>query len=142
MSRATRFAGNDYVFLLANQNVDSGRGPDTFLSIAQQEDSVTYSVGLDGEGVFTFMPGRPALITLTLMQTSAGNALLTALFEASAAAGGILYPCAGQDSRGTSKIISEACAITKLPDETFGKEAGTVEWAILVHNPKRVVGSH
>lgn len=138
---AKRYSADDYTFLLAKQKVDSGRGPDTFLTVAQQEDSVTYSVGLDGEGVFNFIPGRPVLVTLTVMQTSAANALLTALHIASEAAGGLLYPCEGQDSRGTSKIISEACAITKLPDETFGKEAGTVDWAIIVHNPLRAVGS-
>jgi hypothetical protein len=141
MSRATRYSAEDYTFLLAGQKVDSGRGQDTFLTIAQQEDSVTYSVGLDREGVFNFIPGRPVLVTLTLMQTSTANALLTELHNASDAAGGLLYPCAGQDSRGTSKIVSDACAITKLPDEGFGKESGTVDWAIIVHNPLRTVGS-
>lgn len=140
--RATRYSADDYVFDLAGQRVDSGRGPDTFIEIAQQNDDFTYNAGIDGEGVFSHNKNRGTLVTLTLMQTSAGNALLSALHNASIKAGGLLYPCAGQDARGTSKIISEACMITKMPDESFAKEAGTVSWAIMVHNPQREVGSH
>lgn len=140
--RATRYSGNDYVLDVAGVNIDSGRGPDTFVEIAQQEDDFTYAAGLDGEGVFAENLNHYTLVTLYLMQTSTGNAKLTALHNASRLAGGLLYPISGQDSRGTSKIVSEACMIMKMPDEAFAKEAGVIAWVIGVHDPDRIIGSH
>ena len=142
MARATRYSGNDYVLTVAGFDIDSGRGPDTFVEISQQEDDVTYAAGLDGEGVFSENLNRYTLITVYLMQTSAGNARLSALHNASRRAGVLLYPISGQDARGTSKIVSEACVITKMPDEAFAKEAGVVTWVIGVHAPEREIGSH
>ena len=139
--RATRYCADDYVFLLGGLAVDSGRGPDTFLTVAQNADTSTYQAGIDGEGVFSESKDNSATITLTLMQTSAGNALLSEMYRVQQATGTLL-PCSGQDSRGTSKMASEACKITRLPDETFAKEAGTVEWTIIAHNLIRQVGSH
>lgn len=140
--RATRYSGDDYVLTLAGLNIDSGRGPETFVEIAQQEDDVNYTAGMDGEGVFWENKNTSTVLTVYLMQTSAGNAVMSALHNASKAAGVLLYPISGQDSRGTSKIISEACAIAKMPDEAFAKEPGVIAWMIKIHAPERTVGSH
>jgi hypothetical protein len=140
--RATRYSGNDYVLTVGGLDIDSGRGPDTFVEIAQQEDDVNYSAGMDGEGVFSENLNRYTIITVYLMQTSTGNARLSALHNASRRAGVLLYPVSGQDSRGTSKIVAEACVIAKMPDEAFAKEAGVTTWVLKVHAPEREIGSH
>lgn len=140
--RATRYSGNDYVLSIANVNIDSGRGPDTFVEISQQGDDFGYSAGMDEEGVFFQNNNSYTLLTVTLMQTSKGNAVLSALHNASKRAGGIMYPISGEDSRGTSKIISEACMIMKMPDEAITREPGVTQWIIGVHAPEREIGSH
>lgn len=140
--RATRYSGNDYVLSIANVNIDSGRGPDTFVEIAQQGDDFGYSAGMDEEGVFFQNNNSYTLLTVTLMQTSKGNAVLSALHNASKRAGGIMYPISGEDSRGTSKIVSEACMIMKMPDEAITREPGVTQWIIGVHAPEREIGSH
>ena len=140
--RATRYSADDYSLSIANLEINSGRGTDTFVEIAAQEDDFGYKAGIDGEGVFYEIPGDYTLITVYLMQTSAGNALLSGLHIASKKAKGLLYPIAGSDSRGTSKIISEACMIMKMPDEAFAKEPGVITWVIGVHDPERLIGSH
>lgn len=140
--RATRYSGNDYVLSVANVNIDSGRGPDTFVEIAQQGDDFGYSAGMDEEGVFFQNNNSYTLLTVTLMQTSKGNAVLSALHNASKRAGGIMYPISGEDSRGTSKIVSEACMIMKMPDEAITREPGVTQWIIGVHAPEREIGSH
>jgi hypothetical protein len=142
MGRATRYSAKDYVLTIAGVDIDSGRGTDTFVEIAQQEDDVNYTAGLDEEGVFWENTNRATIMTVYLMQTSTGNAKLSALHNASRRAGILLYPISGQDSRGTSKIVSEACAIAKMPDEAFAKEPGVIAWMIKIHAPEREIGSH
>lgn len=143
MSRATRYSAKDYVLDLANLPIDSGRGTDTFVEIAGEEDDFGYQGGLDGEGVFFELSASEyTILTVYLMQTSAGNATLSALHIASKKARGIMYPISGQDTGGTSKIVSEAAMILKLPDEAWAKEPGVNAWRIGVHKPDRFVGGH
>lgn len=142
MSRATRYSAKDYALTVANVTLDSGRGADTFVEIAGEEDDFGYQAGLDGEGVFFSNPKKYTILTVYMMQTSQANAVLSALHLASLAAEGIMYPVSGQDSRGTSKIVSEAAMILKMPDEVYAKEPGVTAWRIGVHKPDRFVGGH
>lgn len=141
-SRATRYSADDYTLTIAGVTIESGKGPDTFVEIAQQGDDFEYTAGIDGEGVFSHNENRYTLMSVHLLQTSSGNAVLSALHSASVRAKGLLYPIHGEDSRGTSKIVSEAAVIVKTPDETIARAAGETVWVIGIHNPIRTVGSH
>lgn len=141
-SRDTNYSGNAITFTFAGAMIESGRGPDTFLEIAQQEDDFTYQAGIDGEGVWSENRNRYTVMTLTLMQTAAGNDVLSAIHNASKLAGGLPSPVYAEDRRGNSKLVSGSAMILKTPDETFAKEAGTTVWTIGVHEPERIVGGH
>lgn len=141
-NRATPYSASALVFTLAGFDILKGIGPDTVLEIDQEGETVTYAQGLDGEGVFSFHPGGATRAKVTLMQTSAANQKLSALYTAAMAAGGLLYPCTWADGKGTSSGVGASAAITKLPPEKFGKEADVNTWEVIVHDPARIVGGH
>lgn len=140
--RATGYSAAAVAFTVGTLDVMKGLGSDTALEVDQENETVTYAQGLDGEGVFSFHPGGATRVKLTLMQTSAANQVLGALYTASLAAGGLLYPCYWADGKGASSGVGASAAITKLPPEKWGKEADVNVWEIIVHEPVRVVGGH
>ncbi len=140
--RSTVYSAQAITFSVAGLDVANGLGKDVFLEIEQEGDDYTYTQGLDGEGVFSLVPGGPTRLKATLLQTAAGNGVLTALHKASLLAGGLTYPIYWEDRKGTSKGISAAGVIAKLPNEKFGKEADENVWEFILHDPERLVGGH
>jgi hypothetical protein len=140
--RSTVYSGNAITLSVGLMAIDGGKGADTFLEIEEEEDDWEYTVGIDGEGVFSLMPAGPTRIKVTLLQTSAGNAILSALHIASKEAEGLTYPVYYEDRKGTSKGASASAVITKLPPEKFGKSSDSVTWELLCHGMARFVGGH
>jgi hypothetical protein len=141
-NRATVYSANAVTLNFATQLIESGRGPDEFLKIEQQSDDFSHSSGLDGEGVWNELLDKYSIITVTLMQTAAGNGVLWAIHQASKLLGGSPAPLYIEDRKGTSKTADTSSLILKTPDETYAKEAGTTVWIIGANSPTRVVGGH
>lgn len=131
-----------FTLMLGGFQIESGRGNDTFVEIATQEDFMTHTAGIDGEGTWSVNKNNYAIVSIHLMQTSSGNQVITAMHNASKLAGGILYPIFGEDRNGTYKIASDECAILKDPDWTIAKEAGVVVWIVGVDRPEIFSGGH
>ena len=74
-SAVTTYSADAWSFNYAGLSIATGKGPDEFLKFEQQEDEVTAKSGLDGEAVFSVNPGRIRKCTLTLLETSKGNAV-------------------------------------------------------------------
>jgi hypothetical protein len=140
--RQTVYSANAITLNVATQSIESGRGTDEFLRIEQQEDDFSHTEGIDGEGVWNEMAGRYTIITVTLLQTAAGNGVLWAIHEASMLEGGLPVPIYIADRKGTSKLVATEAMILKTPDETFAKEAGTVTWTIGCVPDARIMGGH
>lgn len=141
--RATTWSANAWSFNYAGIPIETGKGKDEFLKIEQQADDFSYTQGIDGEGVFNQLNATFTKVTLTLLQTSAGNAVLSAIAIASRQTeGGQIAPLVIMDRLGTSKTISIAAVIMKVPDETVSSEAGSVVWEFGLHEPTRFIGSH
>lgn len=142
MSRTTVYSGNEVTFMYAGVPIESGRGDDEFLRVEQQEDDFSYKAGVDGEGVWSENRNRYTVVYATLLQTSSGNVALSAIHNASKLVGGLPAPIYIQDRKGTSTLVSDSAIILKTPDETYSREAGTIQWTFGVHNPQRFVGGH
>lgn len=140
--RSSVYSANAVTLVFGGLTVESGRGPDEFLRIEQEEDDFSYAAGIDGEGVFSEFNNKLTRVTVTLMQTAAGNGVLSAIHIASKKLNGSPSPIYIEDRKGTSKLVSSASMIMKTPDETYAKEAGTTVWVIGVHDPERFVGGH
>lgn len=141
-NRSTVYSANAITFSLAKQQIESGRGPDTFLEVDQQEDDFSHASGLDGEGVWNELLDKYCICTLTLLQTAAGNGVLWAIHAASKAAGGLPSPLFSEDRKGGFKLVGTDALILKNPTQTFAKEAGTQVWKIGVTPDVFVVGGH
>lgn len=139
---AKPYSAKEIKFFINAIPIDSGRADGTFLEIAQQNPDINYTPSADGDGVFSQRHDRYTVYRLTLLQTSAGNSVLSALHNASLLAGGIQYPIYTEDSNGTSRSADTEGMILKTPDETYATEAGTVVWEIGAKSPERFVGGH
>lgn len=140
--RQTVYSANAVTLNVATQAISSGRGTDTFLKIEQKSDDFSHTAGIDGEGCWNELKDDYTEITVTLLQTSAGNGVLWAIHNASKLAGGIPVPLYIEDRKGTSLLVASSAMILKNADETYAKEAGTVEWVIGCSPDVRVVGGH
>lgn len=138
------YSANEITCIVGGIPLDSGRGDDEFIAIAKVEDTYTAKAGVDGEVTFSESKNNLHTVTITLMQTSSGNALLSALHtgDIKTAGGAGIVPIAIRDEQGRDLFIAAESRITKFPDQSYSKEAGTVQWALLVPNPERFVGGH
>lgn len=91
----------------------------------------TMQMGADGSGQHSLHGDRSGKITLRLLKTSPTNRQLMAMYVAQTSDAGASH---GQNTisltdtnRGDS-ITASQCAFSKVPDLTYGKEAGLVEW--------------
>jgi hypothetical protein len=141
-SRSTVYSANAWTFNFGGLAIETGKGKDEFLKITQKEDTFSYQQGIDGEGVFSWTGATSVEVELTLLQTSAGNAVLSAIHNASLLLGGSPSPLFIEDRNGTSKTASVAALIKKWPDDGAASEAGMTKWEFIVHDPVRFVGSH
>lgn len=94
-------------------------------------DNATFTVGLDGHTGAVINPNKSGEITLTLLQTSASNAVLTSMFKLSAQGfiGSPSVPISITDlsSTGTS-VFAAKCHLKRAPDLELGLEIGKPEW--------------
>lgn len=142
--RATVYSSNQVSVEMGGLVIDSGRGKDNgpFLKIAQDGDDFDYAQSNDGEGVFFQLAPGKTKVTIILMQTAASNATLSVLHRASKAAGGLPVPMTVRDGGGSGKMVTVAALISKMPDEEYAAEPGTIEWDLIVHDPERIAGAH
>ncbi len=110
----------------------SGFAPDTFLMVEKNVDIFSLQVGADGEACRTRSRNNSARMTVTLMQSSPVNDLLSALHEVDRAApsGSGCLPFLVKDLVGRSLFAAELSWIVKPAPAEFGVEAGTREWVI------------
>jgi hypothetical protein len=141
-ARTTVYSADAWSFNFAGLQIETGKGTDEFLKIEQQDDNVTAQVGIDGETVFSVLPQGLVKISLTLLQVSKGNGVLSAYHNASIKAGGLPAVLGIEDRNGTSRVVSPSAMIIRFPDETAAKEAGVVVWEFLVAASERFVGNH
>lgn len=127
---------NDVVLIAAGVPVDSGRGDDTFLKLKWMSPRYTTKVGVDGEVVRTKSNDKRLQATVTVLQTSAGNALLQTLhaLDTNSSNGAGVGPFMVKDRNGFTLYTGAQCWVAQPPDPDFGKEAGTRDWIIEVAN--------
>lgn len=120
-----------------------GYGPDTFLSIEFTSPRFSTQVGVDGKATRSKMLDRSAKATLTLMQSSLSNDLLSALaiLDANTPNGAGVGAFLVRDRNGTSIYEAAECWIESVPNPQFGKEATTREWVIAIAKLNAFTGS-
>ncbi len=103
-------------------------------------ETFTMKVGADGKVSRSKTLNLSAIVTITLMQTSACNDLLGALhlLDRNAANGAGIVPLYIRDRGGRSVYTGAQAWIAKAPDLTFGNEASPRAWVIHVSRLNRI----
>jgi hypothetical protein len=125
--------------------IDSLMGPDEFLRIEKAEDDVVYEASADGGGTLNVIRSGEHTVTIVLKKTSPANKALSAMHKAGRllAQGILIVPVAVVDRGSNGDVfVTDKAWIKRLPDESYGKQAGDVEWALGAHNPERFLAGH
>ena len=108
----------------------SGYSEDSAITVEHDEDDWTLQMGVDGEGTRSKTSNRSATVTISLMQSSATNDLLSAERELDintpGGTGG--KPFIIKDNSGTTLFSMETAWIQKPPTAELNREATAREW--------------
>lgn len=140
--------GKSAVYNLANVVLTIGGVPITgfgsgaSITIEQDEDDLTKTVGLDGEVALNVTNNTHATATITMLETSAGYTTISTLQAGQrgliAAGTPILaYPFSMVDLRSGESITSGLCLFMNRPGITKGKEASDREFRLHLDSPVR-----
>lgn len=131
----TKFYDADEISLsLSGLPLDSGYADGEFCRIEQESDDFSDKVGTDGEVTRSKTNDKRATISIILMQTSTGNALLSALnnLDLNAPNGLGVGAFLARDRSGLALYTATAAWVSKPPDVSFDREATAREWTIRV----------
>lgn len=122
----------------------SGYADGTFVSVEQNEDSFSLSVGADGDACRAKTNNRSGRITLTLLQSSLSNDLLTAqhALDILSPNGDGIGPFLMKDNSGRSLYAAEKAWIVKPATSAFGRDVESREWIIESDNLLQSVGGN
>ena len=113
------------------------------ITFTPTEEINTMQIGADGIGQHSLHANRSGTVTVRLLRTSPVNALLSALYAfqtASSSAHGQNTISLVDSQRGDSVTASQV-AFGRVPDLTFAKAAGTVEWIFHAIRIDRFLGA-
>ncbi len=124
--------------------VEGGFGEDTFIEIEYLSPAFVTKVGADGSVTRSATNDNRAKITLTLMQSSIENALLSALhnIDKNAGNGAGVGPLLIKDNQGTSLYAGEKSWITGHPKVVFSKSGEARAWEIECANLESFTGGN
>ena len=104
------------------------------VSVERNEDTFTLQVGTDGDGTRSKTNNRSGKFTLSVMQSSAANKALSAIFLLDELANSGVVPVLVKDGSGASFYAAATAWLMKPPTADFKREAGAREWVIETDN--------
>lgn len=130
--------------IFAGIPVDGGYAEGEFCRIEQTEEDFLTVIGTDGEVSRSKSNNKSAKVTLSLMQTAAVNAALSALnnLDKRAGNGAGVGPLLIKDRQGTSLYTASKAWISKPPDVSFDKTATARAWEITCADLERLDGGN
>lgn len=120
------------VGIVVGGSLITGFAPDTFIGIDQNNDSFTLQMGADGDAARSKSNDRSATITLSLLQTSLSNDVLSALhnLDINSPSGDGIGAFQVRDNSGNLLVRAAKCWVRKPPTVEMGREAGVREWTL------------
>jgi hypothetical protein len=114
----------------------------TFLSMARDSDTWTKIVGASGEVARSKSNDQSGVLTLTLLQTSASNDLLSALATTDELTNNGVGPLLIKDNSGRLLLQAESSWIQKPSDVERAQETSNTEWTIAYDKDTGLRGGH
>ena|SRR5579859_4256044 len=114
--------------------IDSGFAPGSFIVVAKNEDDWKIKVGADGSVARSQILDNTSTAKLKLLQTAAGNALLSQLRQldqgSQNGAGVGMFELRDRTTTGQLLVRADHCWIQKPPDAERADEIVEPEWTI------------
>lgn len=120
----------------------SGFADGTFVTVVRDEDSWSLAIGTDGEGARAKSNNKSGTITVTLLQTSDSNRILSDFALADELSNSGVFPLLVKDASGNSLYTAETAWVQKPADSEFAREVGNREWTIRTDNLQVYVGGN
>lgn len=113
-----------------------GFAEDAAISLEHDEDHWSHQVGVDGEGTRSKTSNKSATLTVSLMQSSDSNDLLSieAGLDEIAPGGTGGKALLIKDEGGSSVYAAESAWIQRRPTAEFNRDASVREWVIRIDN--------
>jgi len=123
------------VIITFGPHIITGYAEETFVSVEEMGDGISSVVGANGEKARSMSQNRSLTITLTLLQTSKSNDLLSAAWDVDRASHGEgAPPFAMTDLTGRSLIADPSSWIVKKPNSEFSSTTSNREWTFETSN--------
>ena len=115
-----------------------GWAPDSFVNAERSEDAVTPLTGSDGETIDSISANENGTITLTLMDSSLSNVVLSLLLKAltnKLTPVRFVFPVTITDASSLATVaFSPACTVRKVAPLSRGAQTGNNEWMLNAPN--------
>lgn len=115
-------------------HVVQGYADGTFVEVARNEQSFSLQVGTDGEGTRSKTNNKSGTVTLTLMQSSQSNDVLSGFSLADELSSAGVFPLSVVDKSGKTIVAAETAWIQKPADVEFSREATSRQWVFETDN--------
>lgn len=118
------------VQVIIGGNIITGYADGEFINLERDENTFSKVVGADGEVSRAKSNNKAGTLTLTLLQTSASNDILSGIMIADELSNSGIVPVFIKDSLGTSNLFAGEGWVQKPPAFTGDKEITNREWVI------------
>ena len=110
----------------------TGYADGTFISIEQNEDDFTLTVGADGDACRAKTNNKSARMTITLLQSSASNDALSVIrgLDITTPSGDGILPFIWKDLSGRTFCVAEKAWIVKPPTVVYSRGVEAREWVL------------
>jgi hypothetical protein len=128
-------------------SVNLGQGAGTAeegITITANEDIDNMTIAADGSGMHSLSANKSGVVTVRLLKTSPVNARLMQMYALQTASS----QSHGQNTFSLSNsnlqdaVVAQQAAFKKVPDLTYAKDGGFVEWTWNAINVNRTLGSN
>ena len=139
MAARPKFYDPQEVTITAFGAIIQGFSTDSMIKVASLAEAFVNEVGVDGEVCRSKISDNRVKVTLSLLQSSQSNSVLSAqitldkLGKNGAGVGSFQMV----DNQGGSICRGSACWIEKWPDADWGKSAKSREWVIVIADGQR-----
>lgn len=128
------------VILIVDGAIITGYAQDTFIQVDRESDQVGDDVGAEGDVARWLTNDKRGSITVTLLQTSPSNLILSGLARLDELTGNGIFPVLVKDNRGADLHVAPNGWIKKMPQTTYRAGIEGREWIIRTGNLQMVVG--
>ena len=128
-SRASSFNPAEFDLIIAGQTI-TGFAEGTFVEFVRNEDTWTFITGANGEVARIKRNNLSTTITITLLQGSESNLVLSNLHNIDENTGTGAFPVLGKDNSGGSTYAASKAWVQKTADAPFSSAHEARVWVI------------